>query len=49
MADQPDSAQFARIEGEVEESWEVAEELGLQILRLVDDPNRQDLLLSTSS
>jgi hypothetical protein len=44
MADEPDGDQIARIEGEVEESREIAEELGRQILRLVENPQRQELL-----
>ena len=43
MANEPDGDQIARIEGEVEESREIAEELGRQILRFVENPQRQDL------
>ena len=44
VADQPDGDEVARVEGEVQERGEVAEELGRQVLRLVDDPQRRDLL-----
>ena len=44
MADEPDGEEITRIEGEVQERGEVAEELGRQVLRLVDDPQRRDLL-----
>src|SRR3979409_2773279 len=43
MAHQPDGEKVARVEGEVQEGGEVAEELGRQVLRLVDDPHRSDL------
>jgi len=44
VADEPDGDEGVRIEGEVQEGGEVAEELGRQVLRLVDDPQRRDLL-----
>lgn len=44
MTGEPHGDQTAGIEGEVQERGEVAEELGRQILRLVDDPQGQDLL-----
>ena len=49
VAHQPHADQVARVEGEVQERGEVAEEVARQVLRLVDDPDRRDLLLSTSS
>ena len=44
MADEPHGDEIAGVEGEVQERGEVAEELGRQVLCLVDDPYRQDLL-----
>ena len=44
VADEPDGDEITRIEGEVQERGEVAEELARQVLRLVDDPQRRDLL-----
>ena len=39
----PDGEQVTRIEGEVQEGREVAEELERQVLRFVDDPHGQQL------
>ena len=44
VTDQPDGDEVARVKGEVQECGEVAEEPGRQVLRLVDDPQRRDLL-----
>ncbi|TLD46012.1 MAG: hypothetical protein FAZ92_01714 [Accumulibacter sp.] len=44
VTDQPDRHQVARIESEVEKGREVTEEVGRQILCLIEDPHRQELL-----
>src|ERR1039457_4271248 len=43
MPDQPDANQVARIEGKVEECWEVTKEFHWQVLRLIDNPHWQQL------
>ena len=40
MAHQPDRHQVHGVEGEVEEGGQVAEELGRQVVRLIDNPQR---------
>ena len=42
MAEQPDGHEIARIEGEVEERRQIAEELHGQIVRFIDDPQQRD-------
>ena len=44
MAHEPHRHEIPGIEGEVEEGREVPEELQGEVLRLVDDPDRKDLL-----
>lgn len=44
MTDQPAGDQIPQIDGKVEEGWEVPDELGQQILRVVEGPLGQGLL-----
>ncbi|KVD62459.1 hypothetical protein WI87_00015 [Burkholderia ubonensis] len=44
MTGEPHGDETAGVEGEVQERREITEELGRQVLRLIDDPQGQDLL-----